>query len=312
MIVTLTPNPALDHTFTIEHLERGSSIRTPAARVRAGGKGVNVSRVLYSQGANVVTVVPLGGIGGREFEAEALASGLSLTPVAVESSTRRSIAIVEQHDDTTTLLNEEGGGYSPGEWDRIVNTTAAALSGATCFVASGSLPPGAPADLYPRLIQAANAANVPSIVDVSGQPLLAAAKAGATVLKPNHHELAEATGCSDPLAGAKQLIALGAQAVVVSLGEEGMRCVRRSSDEVWAAKLDTQLSGNPTGAGDASVAALASAFSSATSPDIDHIDWAATLTLATAWSASAVLTPVAGELHHSWPQLAQRVTVRQL
>ncbi|MFC4223879.1 1-phosphofructokinase family hexose kinase [Lysinibacter cavernae] len=312
MIVTLTPNPALDHTYSIEQLNRGSSIRTPAAAVRAGGKGVNVSRVLHSQGVGVTTVVPVGGASGREFEAEALASGLALTAIAVAGSTRRSIAIVEQRDGTTTLLNEEGSGYSPAEWDRIVTTTAASFNGASCVVASGSLPPGAPSDLYPRLIGAANRAKIPSIIDVSGQPLLDAAKAGATVLKPNQHELADATGMSDPIEGARHLLSLGATAVVVSLGEDGMRCVQQSSATVWSATLDTQLVGNPTGAGDASVAALAATLSSSAGLDLSQIDWAAALTLATAWSASAVLTPTAGELHPSWPQLAQRVTVRQL
>ncbi len=105
------------------------------------------------------------------------------------------------------------------------------------------------------LIAVGKDAGVPVIVDTSGPALLRAADAGATVLKPNAAELVEATGVADPVEGARSLIARGTELVLLSLGAEGMLAVTATA--LVHARLDEPLAGNPTGAGDAGVAACA-------------------------------------------------------
>ena len=140
---------------------------------------------------------------------------------------------------------------------------------------------------------------MPSIIDTSGAGLLAAASAGATVLKPNRQELAEATGLGDPLAGARHLLALGAGLVLLSLGEEGMVALAASDPErLHSARLPRVLRGNPTGAGDAAVAAAAVAYATG-QHRIDQV-----LRAATAWSAAAVLMPLAGDISAEHTALA--------
>lgn len=273
MIVTLTPNPALDLTYHLDALPLGDVGRVAPAAARAGGKGLNVARVLHQQGMSVHAVATAGGPTGAALAVD-LPFPHTLVPVAGE--TRRSIALVEP--GRTTVLNETGRALAP---DEVVALLAAARTiSSGVLVVAGSLPPGFPAEALADL----RADRL--IVDTTGPALLAACRAGAALVKPNRAELAATTGTDDLLAGARLLLAEGAGTVVVSDGERGLVAV--AADRVLRARPDRIVAGNPTGAGDAVVAALAAAV-----PDEDL---ATTLDRAVRWSARAVAHPQAGEL----------------
>lgn len=299
MIVTVTPNPALDLTYPVDVVRLGDTNRVAAAFVRAGGKGLNVARVVHQQGHRVLAIAPVGGASGDEFAAELAASTVTHQLVRVQAPTRRTIAFVEHDTDQTTMFTENGENHTPAEWQSVTDAVASALPAARCLVGSGSLPAGAPVDFYPRLVALAAARGVPSIIDTSGAGLLAAAAAGATVLKPNRQELADATGLGDPLAGARHLLGLGAGLVLLSLGEAGMVALSATDPEhPRSARLPRVLRGNPTGAGDAAVAAAAVAYATG-QHQIDQV-----LRAATAWSAAAVLMPLAGDISPEHQALA--------
>lgn len=301
MILTVTPNPALDLTWQVDRLTLGETHRADAGAARAGGKGINVARVAHAQGASVLAVTTAGGRTGAAFTAELGESGVPHRVVPVVGATRQSVAIVDARQGDTTVVNERGVNPTDHEWAMLLGEVVDALPGARVLVISGSLPPGAPATLLPLLIGTARDAGVPVIVDTSGPALLRAADAGASVLKPNAAELVEATGIADPVAGARSLIARGVGLVLLSLGAEGMLAV--TAAEVLHARLDAPLAGNPTGAGDAGVAACA-VLSADGIRDPETI-----LRRATAWSAAAVLMPLAGEISEEWRTIDDRLTV---
>jgi len=301
MILTVTPNPALDLTWHVDRLTLGETHRADAGAARAGGKGINVARVAHAEGASVLAIATAGGRSGVEFAAELGASGVPHRLVPVVGATRQSVAIVDAHLGDTTVVNERGLNPRDPEWATLLGEVVDALPGARVLVISGSLPPGAPTTLLPLLIGTARDAGVPVIVDTSGPALLHAADAGASVLKPNAAELVEATGIADPVEGARSLIARGTDLVLLSLGARGMLAVTAS--DVLHARLDAPLAGNPTGAGDAAVAACAVLYA-------DGIrDPETVLRRATAWSAAAVLMPFAGEISADWPALDERLVV---
>ncbi|PQZ93013.1 ribokinase [Arthrobacter sp. MYb227] len=299
MILTITPNPAVDETYSLAQLDVGGTNRVDAPLRRAGGKGLNVARVAYSQGLPVIALAPIGGGNGEVFARELVSSGLRHELIPVMAETRRSFAMVEQDSGRTTVVNERGGALNDDEWALIRQSIIELLdSGVTVLAASGSLPEGADPDFYPWCVRQAAARGIPSIIDTSGAALLAAARAGATVLKPNHHELAEVTGTDSLAAGAKVLLEAGAQHVYASAGEDGLVHFAAASPGQWfSAKLPEPLIGNPTGAGDSVVAAIATGLHNGEDHDTQILPRAA------AWSASAVLMPTAGELHPSHPQL---------
>jgi len=300
VILTVTPNPALDLTYRVPRLQPGETHRAAAPAVRAGGKGLNVARVLAQTGTAAFILTTAGGPPGLRLADDLEASHLPSELVPVEAPTRSSVAVVDESTGETTVINETGGVLSAAEWMALHDAVDRLVVPATCVVGSGSLPPDAPDDVYARVVAAAASRGLPSVIDAVGTPLVLAAEAGASVVKPNRRELTDTTGHDDPVAGARVLLDAGAGLVVVSLGAEGMLAVPRDGAPVHA-RLGSPLTGNATGAGDAAVAAMASLLA------VGVTDPSTLVRRATAWSAAAVLAPLAGELAPGFREFEERI-----
>jgi tagatose 6-phosphate kinase len=287
MILTVTPNVALDITYRVDQLTPGLSHRVRSVKERAGGKGVNVARAVQALGHDTVVLGLVGGATAAAVTADLARDGLTYELVTVEGPTRRSIAVVDARDEEATLFNEPGPPVTATSWNDLEGRLAARLPGATALVVSGSLPPGAGDDACARLVRLAAARRVPVLVDTVGEALLRAAAAGADMVKLNSSELLQTTGCSDVGVAAAALRRRGAKAVVVSLGAAGMTAF--TPEGSWRAATPAPMVGNPTGTGDAASAALiAGAVAGAPWPD--------RLRHAVALSAAAVLQPTAGSV----------------
>lgn len=224
MILTVTPNPAWDVTYHLEHLERHGANRPLSVGGRAGGKGINVTRVLRSLGVAVAAVAPLGGVTGERIRADLAAADIALTAVPVSGETRCTTTIVETGSGGATSLNELGPARTAQEWARMVAAAAELLPNASVLVLSGSLPPGVAVGGYAELVTLARAARVPVLLDASGPALVAGVAAGPDLVKPNADELVAATGESHPLRAVARLLreSRSDTAVVASFGPEGM------------------------------------------------------------------------------------------
>lgn len=308
-IVTVTPNPAMDITYHAGRITLGSSHRVTIPISRAGGKGLNVARTAHQQGYTVLAIAPVGGPTGIAFTVELESSGVPHRLIPVEADTRRSIAIVDTVNSETSIFNEQGSPLRANEWEALSLVVAESLPpfeghAVGVLVGSGSLPPGAPDNFYSDLVAAGHNADVPVVIDTSGVAILTAAAAGADLLKPNNYELVEATGEHNLVYAAFELIKLGAGMVLVSAGAEGMMMFDSSSPATyWSARLPAPLTGNPTGAGDAGVAAAAAALASGIT-DPEEI-----LRKATAWSAAAVLMSGAGEISPRHAEFANSLVI---
>lgn len=284
MIVTLTANPSLDHTVEVPGLHPGSVIRATGSRVDPGGKGVNVSRALAANGHRTVAVLPCGGAEGDQL-AELLApEGVEVVTVPVVGSVRVNFSVVEP-DGTVTKLNAVGPRLSAAEVDALAAATCAAAERARWVALCGTLPPGAPDDLYAYLVSRIRRSAAPRIaVDSSGAPLAAALLAGPDVVKPNRGELAEmvempVTTLGEALAAAEVLRSRGARAVLASLGADGALLVSDSGavhGEMCVAEPRSSV-----GAGDALLAGFLAAGTEG--PEA--------LAEALAWGAAAVSQP---------------------
>lgn len=288
MIVTVTGNPALDITYTLDQLRLGESHRVERYDVRAGGKGINVASVLRRCGYEAAATGPLGGATGQVIAADLRARGIDPGPfVSFDGESRRTVNLLT--GGAATMLNEAGPVVDPAAWDALERRVGELLTGPgpAVLVLAGSLPRQAPADTYARLLRAAGPDTV-TIVDTSGPALGRACQERPTLVKPNRAELAETTGRDDPLLGARELRRRGAEHVIVTDGPRGFILVPADGPPIRA-RLTTLLAGNPTGAGDALAAALASTA-------FDGLDMLAAVRRAAAWSAAAVLQPLAGEV----------------
>jgi len=283
VILTVTLNVALDVTYEVPELTPCATHRVTSVARRAGGKGINVARVLHQLGHETVASGYVGGVVGEEVLADLDAAGLPHRLVGHPGrSSRQSVTVVDRGCGDATVLNEPGPELTDDDWTRFLATYDELAPAASCVVLSGSLPPGLPTDAYALLCTRTPGATV---VDSAGPALLAAARAGADVLLPNLAELRETTGRLDPIEGALALLDAGGKAVVVSMGAEGLLAITR--DGCWRVPAVSRLSGNPTGAGDA----LAAAIGATT-----ELPWPDRLRAALAWSAAAVPVPLAGEV----------------
>ncbi|MBB6173107.1 1-phosphofructokinase [Nocardiopsis mwathae] len=283
MIVTVTPNPSVDHTLEVDGLVRGEVLRVRSTCAQAGGKGVNVSRALRGSGVPTRAVLPVGGGGGAEFTA--LLGDLPCRAVPISGETRSNVAITEA-DGTTTKLNAAGPVLTPAEIEDLLAAVDDELGrGPRWLVASGSLPSGAPTDLYVRIAELADKHAVPLALDTSGTPLTAAARAGSVaLLKPNLDELAAMIGRPLPTVGAvvgaaREVVARGNQAVLVTLGRHGALLVEAT--HCWWASGPRVRPRSTVGAGDCALAGYLAA-----GPDTQE-----RLRHAVAWGTAAVSLP---------------------
>jgi tagatose 6-phosphate kinase len=219
---------------------------------------LNVAAVLTQLGVPVVTTGLLRG-GPPTF-----------TPVA--GAPRRTVVVTDGQD--ATGFWEPGPRISAAEWAAFRTSYRRLVRDARVVVLAGSLPPGVPETGYAELVTVARAAGVRSILDTSGPALALGVAAGPDVVKPNAQELADLRAGSPPAANT---------IVVASDGANGLRAAG------WRVRPPRRLAGNPTGAGDACVAALARGLLAATA-------WPELLRDAVALSAAAVATPVAGHV----------------
>ncbi|GAA3130371.1 1-phosphofructokinase [Streptomyces rameus] len=256
MILTVTPNPSLDRTYEVPALERGEVIRATGERMDPGGKGVNVSRAVAAAGRRTVAVLPLGGAPGA-LVAELLdAQGIEVAPVPVAGATRSNIALAES-DGVLTKINAPGPELSAQEQELLLDTVRAQSREADWIACCGSLPRGLAPSWYADVVTRAHAGGARIALDTSGRALLEALRARPDVVKPNAEELAGAvarplTTVGEALKAAEEVRAMGAGAVLASLGADGQLLVSDSGAWFGSARVSTVRSN--VGAGDASLA----------------------------------------------------------
>jgi len=296
--LTLTPNPAVDVTYRVTHQRIGETMRVSEVRRAPGGKGINVARALHALGRDVTSLQPLGGASGS-WVADALTKrGIPVLDCAIAGETRTTVAIV---DDIVhpTLLAEPGPTLSPAEWSHLGLALADAARAGDWLVIAGSFPHGSRPEDLALLIAAAHSKGALVAVDTSGPFLWTAVASRADLVKANEEEVVEATGERDCWTGARSLSQEGA-CVMVSRGALGSILVR-ADGYLHEQPAVPDISGNPTGAGDAATAGLVAAFAEGLS-DSTALRWAALC------GAAAVLNPIAGEIDVGLlPELSQRL-----
>ncbi|MEM8924616.1 MAG: 1-phosphofructokinase family hexose kinase [Actinomycetota bacterium] len=283
MIITLTPNPSLDRTLRVPVLRPGEVHLTTGQTLEAGGKGVNVARALRGRGLDATALVPLGGPDGETFRTLAAEAGVDLR-VAVEVASVRTNLTVITDGGETTKLNQPGPEVTAEQVETLLAAAVAAAPAGGWLAACGSLPPGAPDDVYARLCRAARATGVHVAVDTSGAALAAMADEPCDLLKPNAEELASVVGgpietVGDAEDGARTLLAGRPGQVLVSLGADGAVLVD-DVGAVWAEAVAGEVR-NTVGAGDAMLAGFLAGGGRGSDA----------LRLATTWAGAAVQSP---------------------
>ncbi len=293
-IVTVTANPSLDRTITLDApLQPGAVQAAASSREDAGGKGINVARVVAAAGIETLAVLPLAE--DDPFAAALRASHVPSRLVEVVGHVRANVTITDP-DGVTTKLNLPGATLSPADVAELIRSVVEACEGANWLVLAGSLPPGAGDRLYvdiSRAVRARWGAASPRIaVDTSGAALRAVVdEASPDLIKPNDEELAELVGValesgSDLAAAvlpvARALVPAKVAAALVTLGAAGAVLV--NADGAWQATPPRIRVVSTVGAGDSSLAGYVLA-------DVDGDDPAGRLRRSVKYGAAAASLP---------------------
>lgn len=150
-IVTLTMNPALDIATSADAVRPTEKIRCGSARYDPGGGGINVARVAHVLGAAVSAVFPVGGPIGGLVAQLVKDAGVPHRHVDISDSTRESFTVHERTTNKEYRFVLPGPHLTFSDRARCLDALRQVAAGADFVVASGSLPPGVPPDLYQRV-----------------------------------------------------------------------------------------------------------------------------------------------------------------
>jgi 6-phosphofructokinase 2 len=259
-IVTLTMNPAIDKSADVDRVVPERKLRCRPPHFEPGGGGINVARALERLGENALAVYPAGGppaeLLARLLEGEKLAH----RPIVIQGWTRENLAVLETATDQQFRFGMPGPHLEDVEWRRCLDEIQDLDPVPDYLVASGSLPPGVPADFYARLARMCAAKRIRLVVDTSGDALRLSLDEGLFLIKPNLRELRAITG-EDLEEESRQerlvrsLIEEGrCRYVVVSLGAAGV--LAASENDLKRLRAPTVRIQSKVGAGDSTVAGI--------------------------------------------------------
>ncbi len=287
MIYTVTLNPALDRTIEVEGLVKDDANRILQEARYAGGKGIDVSRVIKELGGESIALGFIGGYDGLELEGRLINEGVLCDFTRIGGETRTNIILNNRREKVQIMLNAAGPEITPTEIGLFFQKLSSILPNAEFVVVSGSVPPGVNHNIYAQIITTLKGTGIRVALDADRELLRQGCKATPFIIKPNIHEFQRLTGLrsqrvKDMLKQARHLVEEGIKIVLISMGAKGIMGVR---EEVayWAVPPQVEVV-SPVGAGDSTIAGFIYALSRG-------MDFKESLTLAVAAGTAAVLTP---------------------
>jgi 6-phosphofructokinase 2 len=257
-IVTLTLNPATDKSTSIQALQPEKKLRCSNPHFEPGGGGINVARAIRKLGGHAIAVYPAGGYSGRFFTELLEREGVPVQPVETKTHTRENLIVFDRSTNQQYRFGMPGSGLELAELKELLSVIQ--NSGADYIIASGSIPPGVPTDIFSDIAAIAKKMNAKLVVDTSGDALKKAVHSGVYLLKPNLGELSSLVGLEDiqhdmVIDVAREIIGRDCcQVIVVSLGAAG--AVLITKDEYYHVVPPVVKRLSTVGAGDSMVAGL--------------------------------------------------------
>jgi 1-phosphofructokinase family hexose kinase len=265
MILTVTLNAAIDRTVAVPSFRLGHRHRAVESRTVAGGKGINVARALNRLGQPVIAAGFAGGPTGMRMIEQLRDEAVLTDFTRIAGETRINMAVIDPTSGEQTEINERGPSVSPEEVEAFAARLRYLAEGAKICVIAGTLPPGAGADLYARLVKDLAECDVTVVLDAEGEAMLAGLRAGVAVVTPNEREAEELVGQEfadrrDLAHGLSELLRLGAGEAAITRPDGCVAAIGQGSErrfvEVRTEPLDTV---STVGSGDAFLAGYVAA-----------------------------------------------------
>jgi len=258
LIVTLTINPAIDRTLSVDSLVFEDRAYILDRSEASGGRGINASLVVHALGGKTMALLTSGGEAGERIRKMLTGVGFPVETVRVRRESRTNFTISDKQG-LTVKLNEVGQPLETHELAEIRALVEARIARASWLMICGSIPPGVPPQFYCEIVHLAKKRGVKTLVDTEGDALLHSLEARPTVITPNQHEGERLLGRalitrSQILDAIDRIQKMGPESVILSLGSRG--AVGSAGNEVFEALPPHIDALCPIGAGDAMAAAF--------------------------------------------------------
>ena len=271
MIMTITLNPSVDIAYQLDAFHLDTVNRVEKVQKTAGGKGLNVTRVLKQVGEDVVATGFIGGEIGSYVKKQLTRNDIKNSFVEIGNETRNCIAVL--HDGQQTEILEQGPTIQEHEALNFIEHLEIILNNVEVVVISGSLPKGLASNYYVEIVELCKQCDVAVVLDCSGEALkkVLESQQKPTVIKPNTEELSQLIGknITDDIQELKSVLSgqlfQGIEWIVVSLGAKG--AFAKHNDKFYRVKIPKINVVNPVGSGDSTVAGIAASLAHAL-PDV--------------------------------------------
>ena len=292
MILTITPNAALDRIFFIDEWTPGLPMRIDKMVTAVGGKALDASVSLACQGVHSTAVTFVAGRIGRELLELLSGYDVRVYPVWVEGETRVAHVVAEKVAQHHTHLIAGNMIINDSHVQTLFKLLLPLLKQASWLVSGGSLPAGMDTRFFAQVLEMANQAGVSSLIDTSAVPIKPILDVRPTILKINQVEFENAFALPVPTidallsAGQRVMAAHKLPNLIITCGAQGLYALTASG--IYHAQAPLQVVVNAAGAGDAIAGTLPYRLAQGDS-------WMEALRQATAVSAATVLTEKTAE-----------------
>jgi 1-phosphofructokinase family hexose kinase len=271
-VFVFNPNPVFDHTSQIETLQPGSVIRTSYTNLTAGGKGINVARVLREFNCEHELLILVGETDKTSYEELLKVEKATYRFFSHPGRVRHAQILVEDTTKRITVINEQGQHESETAWLEVNEYLSSNMSQGDVLVVMGSLPADTAPDQLVPFINTAHQVGGYVFVDTAPTWVRGCLSAGPDLVKPNIHEaLAVAAGGSATLMSdqssnpqknateaAQGLCRSGARVSIVTAGAVGAAMATKGFTD-WFNAPSVELVSS-VGAGDAFMGGLIVGF----------------------------------------------------
>jgi 1-phosphofructokinase family hexose kinase len=222
MIITVTLNAAIDKSLSVPNFRLGRRHRTVEQRTMAGGKGVNIARILKSLGQPVIATGMAGGATGTHIVEQLTEDSILNDFVRIREESRTNTSVLDPTTGEQTEINERGPAVSEREVELFRDKLLYLARGAAIVVFAGSLPRGVEPDIYAVLIRELQRTGVTTVIDTDGDPMRHAVRAEPDVVSPNVIEAEELVGHEfgdeeERSLAVREIVALGAREAIMTL-----------------------------------------------------------------------------------------------
>jgi len=258
MITTVTLNPMLDKTVTVDGIRHGAIARASHVDMVVGGKGINVSRQLHVLGEETVATGFLGGEIGSLCDRLLHQEGLRAEFVHVAGMTREGVTYREA-GGTLTAVFEPPHVVTVEEVAHLLETCHRLIAGSTWVVCSGSSPCLAADEVFRTIITACRTRGVPVVLDSYGNALALGMQAIPDIMKPNKEEFEQTFGWSlateeEMAQAAREMVAQGVMLCIITDGRRPF--VAADARDAWIVTPPEVVTINQTGSGDCMIAGI--------------------------------------------------------